>query len=143
MFLSTLDDDLDDKDSVLQSRRGQIGRAKGPQGKRKADFDLSQNTNTKKARNRLASFTPLERELEMRKIADRQAIDRGIRVLKRTIEYESATDEEKGRLVQKTKEDIVVKRLVLFIYSTYVRFGLFVSTYASKIFFFYKEVSHA
>ncbi len=115
MFLSTSDDDLDDKNNVLQSRRDQIERVKESQEKRKTDFDLSQNTNTKKARNRLISFTSFERELKMRKIADRQIIDRAIRVLKRTIEYENATDEKKSRLIQKIKKNIVVKRWVLFI----------------------------
>ncbi len=110
MFLSTSDDDLDDKNSVLQSKRDQIERVKESQEKRKTDFDLSQNTNIKKARNRLINFTSFERELKMRKIADRQIIDRAIRVLKRIIEYESATDEKKNRLIQKIKKDIVVKR---------------------------------
>jgi hypothetical protein len=110
VFLSTSDDDLDDKNNVLQSRRDQIERVKESQEKRKTDFDLSQNTNTKKARNRLISFTSFERELKMRKIADRQIIDRAIRVLKRTIEYENATDEKKSRLIQKIKKNIVVKR---------------------------------
>jgi hypothetical protein len=110
VFLSTSDDDLDDKNSVLQSKRDQIERVKESQEKRKTDFDLSQNTNIKKARNRLINFTSFERELKMRKIADRQIIDRAIRVLKRIIEYESATDEKKNRLIQKIKKDIVVKR---------------------------------
>ncbi len=115
MFLSTSDDDFDDKNNVLQSKRDQIERVKESQEKRKTDFDLSQNTNIKKVRNRLINFTSLERKLKMRKIIDRQIMNRTIRVLKRIIEYENVTNEKKNRLIQKIKKDIVVKRWMLFI----------------------------
>jgi hypothetical protein len=110
VFLSTSDDDFDDKNNVLQSKRDQIERVKESQEKRKTDFDLSQNTNIKKVRNRLINFTSLERKLKMRKIIDRQIMNRTIRVLKRIIEYENVTNEKKNRLIQKIKKDIVVKR---------------------------------
>ncbi len=110
MFLSTSNDDFDDKNNVLQSKRDQIERVKESQEKRKTDFDLSQNTNIKKVRNRLINFTSLERKLKMRKIIDCQIMNRTIRVLKRIIEYENVTNEKKNRLIQKIKKDIVVKR---------------------------------
>jgi hypothetical protein len=110
VFLLTSNDDLNDKNNVLQNKRDQIERVKKSQEKRKTDFDLSQNTNIKKTRNNLINFTFLERKLEMRKIINRQIIDRAIRVLKRIIEYENATNEKKNRLIQKIKKNIVVKR---------------------------------
>jgi hypothetical protein len=84
--------------------------AKKSQEKRKTEYDLSQNTNIKKARNRMINFTPLKRDLEMRKNANRQIIDRSIRVLKRRTEYENATKKKEIRLMQKIKENIVIKR---------------------------------
>ncbi len=53
----------------------------------------------------MINFTPLRRDLEMRKNANRQIIDRSIRVLKRTAEYENATKEKKIRLMQKIQRE--------------------------------------
>ncbi len=51
----------------------------------------------------------------MRKNANKQVIDRVIRVLKRTNEYEHALKQKKTRLIEKIKENIVIKRWVLLI----------------------------
>jgi hypothetical protein len=92
------------------STRGLIGRTRGAQEKRKAEEELSQNPNTKKARSRTATFTPLEKELELRKNADRTAINRSIRGLKVTIEYETASEVDKKRMIEVKKDEIIVKR---------------------------------
>jgi hypothetical protein len=64
----------------------------------------------------MINFTSLKRELKMRKNANKQIIDRIIRVLKRTNEYENASKKRKIRLIEKIKENIVIKRWVSFIF---------------------------
>jgi hypothetical protein len=110
VFLSTLNDDHDDKDDILQNRREQIDRAKESQDKRKIEDDLSLNINIKKTKDRMINFISLKRELKMRKNANKQIIDRIIRVLKRTNQYENALKNEKIRLIEQIKEKIVIKR---------------------------------
>jgi hypothetical protein len=63
----------------------------------------------------MINFIFLKRELKMRKNANKQIIDRTIRVLKRTNEYENASKKRKIRLIEKIKENIVIKRWVSFI----------------------------
>jgi hypothetical protein len=58
----------------------------------------------------MINFILLERKLKMRKNANKQVIDRVIRVLKRTNEYEHALKQKKTRLIEKIKENIVIKR---------------------------------
>jgi hypothetical protein len=94
----------------LSSRRDRVDREKDFEEKRKAEKKLSQNTNTKKARNRIANFSFLKKKLKKRKNANRSTIDRNIRMLKRIAEYEKAFINEKKLLIQKCKKDIVVKR---------------------------------
>ncbi len=57
----------------------------------------------------MINFTFLKKKLKMRKNANKQVIDRDIRVLKQTTEYENARDDEKIRLIQKMKENIAIK----------------------------------
>jgi hypothetical protein len=78
--------------------------------KKKIEYDLSQNLNIKKIRNKLINFISLKKELELRENANRQTIDRSVRVLKRTIEYELTTKKNKIRMIQKIKKNIVAKR---------------------------------
>ncbi len=71
VFLSTLNNDHDDKDDIFQSRREQIDRAKESQDKRKIKNDLNQNINIKKIKNKMINFTFLKKELKIRKNAKR------------------------------------------------------------------------
>ena len=57
-------------DTPTPSRRGKVGRPVGPQPKRKAEEDLSENYNTKRARQRLKSFTKDEKLVERAKRND-------------------------------------------------------------------------
>ena len=74
-------------DTPSPSRRGLVGRRPGPQPKRKAVEDLSQNANTKKARLRTANFTPAEQKLERLKTNDNAAINYRLRVYRETNKY--------------------------------------------------------
>ncbi len=110
VFLSTLNDNHDDKNDILQNKREQIDRATESQDKRKIEDDFNQNINIKKIKNRMINFTLLKRELKRRKNANKQIIDRIIRVLKRTNEYEHELKKKKIRLIEKIKKNIVIKR---------------------------------
>ncbi len=92
------------------SIRDKIERQKEYLEKRKAEKELSQNQNIKKSRNRLVNFTSLKRELKMKKTADRVAIDRRLRSLKTTSEYINASAKKKERMIQKSKNDVIIKR---------------------------------
>jgi hypothetical protein len=58
----------------------------------------------------MINFTSLKKELKMRKNMNKQIIDRIIHVLKRTNEYEHASKKKKIRLIEKIKENIIIKR---------------------------------
>jgi hypothetical protein len=92
------------------STRDKIERQKSYSRKRKAKEELSQNRNIKKSRNRLVNFTSLKRDLEMKKTADRAAINRRLRVLRTTSEYINVSAEEKERMIQTIKNDVTIKR---------------------------------
>jgi hypothetical protein len=46
----------------------------------------------------------------MKKTADRVAIDRRLRSLKTTSEYINASAKKKERMIQKSKNDVIIKR---------------------------------
>jgi hypothetical protein len=92
------------------STRDKIERQKEYLEKRKAKKELNQNQNIKKFCNRLVNFTSLKRELKMRKTADRIAINRRLRSLKTTSEYINAFAKKKERIIQKNKNDVIIKR---------------------------------
>jgi ribosomal protein L2 len=92
------------------SIRDMIERQKEYLRKRKAKKDLSQNQNIKKARNRLVNFTSLERELKMKKTTNRVAVDRRLRSLKATKEFINAFSKKQQQLIQKNKNDVIIKR---------------------------------
>ncbi len=58
----------------------------------------------------MINFTLLKKKLKMRKYVNKQIIDRIIRVLKRTNEYEHTLKKKKIRLIEKIKKNIVIKR---------------------------------
>jgi ribosomal protein L2 len=92
------------------STRDKIERQKRYLKKRKVEKELSQNQNIKKARNRLINFTSLKRELKMKKTTNRIAIDRRLRLLKATQEYINVFTKKQQRLIQKSKNEIIIKR---------------------------------
>jgi protein gp37 len=90
--------------------RDKIERQKNYSRKRKAKKELSQNRNIKKSRNRLVNFTSLKQDLEMKKTADRVAINRRLRVLRTTSEYTNVFAKKKERMIQIIKNDVIIKR---------------------------------
>jgi hypothetical protein len=92
------------------STRDKIERQNNYSKKRKAKEELSQNQNIKKSRNRLINFTLLKRDLEMKKTADRIAINRRLKVLKITSEYINVSAKKKERMIQIIKNDVIIKR---------------------------------
>jgi hypothetical protein len=92
------------------STRDKIERQKEYLRKRKVEKELSQNQNIKKACNRLVNFTSLKRELKMKKTTNRIAIDRRLRLLKATQKYINVFTKEQQRLIQKSKNEIIIKR---------------------------------
>jgi phosphoribosyl-dephospho-CoA transferase len=92
------------------STRDKIERQKKYLKKRKIEKELNQNQNIKKTRNRLINFTLLKRELKMKKTTNRIAIDRRLRLLKATQKYINVFTKEQQRLIQKSKNEIIIKR---------------------------------
>jgi hypothetical protein len=92
------------------SIRDKIERQKSYSKKRKIKENLNQNKNIKKSRNRLINFTSLKRELKMKKSTNRVAIDRRVRSLKTTKEYINAFVEDQQQIIQKNKNEIIIKR---------------------------------
>jgi hypothetical protein len=80
--LSNLLNDDDEKD-IKFNKREKIEQEREFLEKRKTKKKLSQNTNIKKSRGRLPHFLLLEKELKLRKNANRSIIDRSIRILKK------------------------------------------------------------
>ncbi len=78
--------------------------------KRKVREDLSQNRNIKKTRNRFMNFTSLKRELKMKKMTNQVAINRRLRSLKATREYINVFSKNQQQLIQKNKDEIIIKR---------------------------------
>jgi hypothetical protein len=78
--------------------------------KRKVREDLSQNRNIKKTRNRFMNFTSLKRELKMKKMTNQVAINRRLRSLKATREYINVFSKKQQQLIQKNKDEIIIKR---------------------------------
>jgi hypothetical protein len=90
--------------------RDKIDRQKEYVKKRKAKEDLSQNRNIRKTRNRFMNFTSLKRELKMKKTTNRVAINRRLRSLKATREYINVFSKNQQQLIQKNKDEIIIKR---------------------------------
>jgi hypothetical protein len=91
------------------SIRDKIERQKRYLRKRKIEKELSQNQNIKKTRNRLVNFISLKRELKMKKTTNRITINRRLRLLKTTQEYINVFTKEQQRLIQKSKNEIIIK----------------------------------
>jgi hypothetical protein len=90
--------------------RDKIERQKKYLRKRKVEKKLNQNQNIKKACNRLVNFTSLKRELKMKKTTNRIAINRRLKLLKATQEYINVFTKKQQRLIQKSKNEIIIKR---------------------------------
>jgi hypothetical protein len=94
----------------LMSIRDKIERQKNYSRKRKTKEELSQNRNIKKSRDRLVNFTSLKRDLEMKKTANKAAINRRLRILRTTSEYINVSAKKKERMIQIIKNDVIIKR---------------------------------
>ena len=93
MFQSLRTDES--SDTQEQSRRGLVGRRPGPQPKRKAEEDLSQNVNTKRSRQQMATFTAQEKEIEMAKKADNSALGYVTSKYKKSNVFNNVTEKER------------------------------------------------
>lgn len=93
-------------------------RIKGPKPgqtanrKRKAENELSQNPFTKRSRERISNLSDIDAQIERAKNADRAAINRRIRKLKQSPEYQNASVEEKKRLEDVERESEILERLL-------------------------------
>jgi hypothetical protein len=92
------------------SIRDMIERQKKYLRKRKTKKNLNQNQNIKKSRNRLVNFTSLERELKMKKTTNQVAVNRRLRSLRATKEFINAFSKKQQQLIQKNKNDVIIKR---------------------------------
>jgi hypothetical protein len=78
--------------------------------KRKTEDELSTNPHTQKARKRLENMNETEKEIARAQGADNSAISRTIKVLREGLLYQSASNEEKKRMEEETKEKILNER---------------------------------
>ena len=81
------------------SKREMSERERESQNKKKAKDELSLNSNTKKTRQRIANFTSLKQELKKRKLTNKSTINRAVKILKKTVEYENVTKNEKQTMI--------------------------------------------
>ena len=77
----------DSHDASIQSRRGFMGRRAGPQPKRKIEKNIFQNASTKRARCRIETFTPQEKQIEMAKKTDVSTVQRAVKLFKLKTEF--------------------------------------------------------
>jgi IMP dehydrogenase/GMP reductase len=110
MFNIRVDEFEMNENQHSMSIRDKIERQKNYSKKRKAEEDLNQNKNIKKSRNRFVNFISLKRELKMKKSTNRAAIDRRVKSLKTTKEYINASVEDQQQMIQKNKNEIIIKR---------------------------------
>lgn len=78
--------------------------------KRKAPEDLSANPHTKKARDRLEAMTPVERQVENAKTADRTAVTRAKLALKSRQAYQDATPDVQAKMLEDVAETTMTNR---------------------------------
>ena len=107
-FINQLTNDSDDV--RIQSRRGFVGRRAGPQFKRKIKKDLFQNASTKRAKRRIETFTPQEKQVEMVKKTDASAVQRAIRLVKLKTEFATWSKEQQKAEIESFKTRIIHER---------------------------------
>ena len=108
VFINQLTNDSDD--ARIQSRRGLVKRRAKPQPKRKAEKNLFQNTNTKKAKRRIETFTPQKKQIEMAKKTDASTVQRAIRLLKLKTEFATWSKEQQEAEIENLKTRIIHER---------------------------------
>jgi hypothetical protein len=78
--------------------------------KRKQDTELSANPHTKRGRERLKNMDKIERAIANAKNADRQAINRALHALKKSLKYQKAGPIEQEQMREQKTHDILQER---------------------------------
>ncbi|KAH0551259.1 hypothetical protein GP486_007451 [Trichoglossum hirsutum] len=101
----------DGHSKVEPIRNVRRGPAPGSSGrKRKNSTELSQHPQSIKRRNREDAMSSIEKRIELAKKADRSAIGYHIRNLKKTKKYQDATEDERSKMEEDMKSEVLRKR---------------------------------